>query len=797
MGFSDGIRNTTSANQVVNSKLSANYEWLLSKRISRECALGPNWLGHGLAMNTSPEATSSAAFTLASTIDFTDVAVHYPGANSAGTLFTISGCGRFLMAANGCLVYVYELNRWEICGATPNMAKSGALRPVTSIICPSRVLACSMDTSSHRYAIAILLDGRMGVVCEITNLTSNPPSPKSTKRKRDPQAEDHISNEITSESSRGMGLDSAAHKCSSEPKNWRPSQDSSFVFPGFANSSPPFPSVNQSAWQDLFKDEPPEQVSVADSGLRHTCFPRARILGSDEIHSGCENPNSFPMLIEEGPRSLYRNLCSEDDPPRSVAICPQRRCVAFGCSSGIELHWVDALTGQNLNRWFPLTAPSDYLFFLPPRKSVDSAKKLRLISSAARPNERHAIAERQSGGRNRNSPYWEELSRELGRSNYNGRFDNRRGGLPGLIGEIGRRYTSGRVDASDHYRAVPLSDGYHILFTDPATGLLCLGSDAPVGGPTKLLRKIWFQGPEEISTPTAYASGSHITSGIRVIAAYGIGDQHSIWMFSVPSDVFSVSQCEPSVLSVAGTNIAQPNTSRINRHEQNTDWMAWSSDKNLHEWVNHTQDPVPGVLPRGIWPVKIKGQFIGTCTGIADLTIHSGAQMSIWAFGKDGLATVWKIDNGTGGRVRKYCVARDGTVKETIDSNVGVSEPSSPTPPSRQDSFDGTASLILPALEIIETQIRHTKRRHVTPPYQRPPTPEFDADGDVIMTDTGEVHQIGRYKIVEGANDDFAIHGEVYIRRMMVINQNRKSANCLRMEELTDITRLDLEIQGL
>src|ERR1700712_4653623 len=115
------------------------------------------------------------------------------------------------------------------------------------------------------------------------------------------------------------------------------------------------------------------------------------------------------MPVENGPRSLYRNLCSEDDPPRSVAICPQRRCVAFGCSAGIELHWVDALTGQDLNRWFPLTAPSDFLFFLPPRKSVDSAKKLRLISSAAQPSERPAIADRAFGHRSKSSPFWEKI----------------------------------------------------------------------------------------------------------------------------------------------------------------------------------------------------------------------------------------------------------------------------------------------------------------------------------------------------------------------------------------------------
>src|SRR6202043_2542635 len=92
-------------------------------------------------------------------------------------------------------------------------------------------------------------------------------------------------------------------------------------------------------------------------------------------------------------------------------------------------------------------------------------------------------------------------------------------------------------DNSDHYRAVPLSDGYHILFTDPATGLLCMGSDAPVGGPTKLLRKIWFEGPEGKGSPSVYAGGSDLSWGVRVVAAFGSGAEQSIWLFSVPKDI--------------------------------------------------------------------------------------------------------------------------------------------------------------------------------------------------------------------------------------------------------------------
>lgn len=47
---------------------------------------------------------------------------------------------------------------------------------------------------------------------------------------------------------------------------------------------------------------------------------------------------SRAVPVEYGSRSVYRNVCHADDPPRSVALCPRRNCVAFGCSSGIELH---------------------------------------------------------------------------------------------------------------------------------------------------------------------------------------------------------------------------------------------------------------------------------------------------------------------------------------------------------------------------------------------------------------------------------------------------------------------------
>ena len=69
----------------------------------------------------------------------------------------------------------------------------------------------------------------------------------------------------------------------------------------------------------------------------------------------------------------------------------------------------------------------------------------------------------------------------------------------------------------------------HILFIDPLTGLLCLGTDAPVGGPTKLSRNFWFKGPPGQGSPICYASGADMSSGVRVVAAFGTKEEQSIW----------------------------------------------------------------------------------------------------------------------------------------------------------------------------------------------------------------------------------------------------------------------------
>ncbi|KAM3077614.1 hypothetical protein ACMFMG_006946 [Clarireedia jacksonii] len=720
----------------------AEYVWLLSKRISRECALGPAWTGNGLHDGTGENdtaGTTKSTFVQASTVDFTEVAVHYPDSTTAGPTFTVSSCGKFLMAANGCLIYIYELNKSYTNDEDESQFQPGSLRPVTSIICPHRVLACSMDTSSHRYAVAVLLDGRMGLVCDIT--TSNVVPQMS---EAEVSGSSHATHPLDHSDIRIPPYNDFHHSVSfldrvsldsSAPVQSPGHSTTAFVFPGIAatRSGASCPEAGKEQNYD-------REYGMAARG--QSSYPPS-VLGSHFMGSGSRDRSRFParrnadtnirsMPVESGPRSVYRNLCSEDDPPRSVAICPQRRCVAFGCSVGIELHWVDALTGQDLNRWFPLTAPSDFLFFLPPRKSIDSAKKLRLISSAAEPSDRAALHERSFGRRTRTGAFWERLG--LGSQGDDvGDMEHNQDMLGRYRGDLGNFLGTRNPDQSDHYRAVPLSDGYHILFTDPASGALCMGSDAPVGGPTKLLRKVWFKCPEGNGTPTVYAGGSDLRWGLRVVAAYESGGEQSIWLFNVPRDIFNANQ--PSQTLLEGSVWQRRGSIKESR---NMHWLEWWPDEGLQEWLNLVRDPVVGVLPGNMWPIKIRGQKIGTCSGVVDLAVDSSQGIIIWACTADGTAKVWRVNDGQQNDAAKLTIARDGTIREACQegddgkmSNCSLT-PEIPQRPSlpQQQSFDGTFSPNASTV-VSKRSCRYRSRSYCSVNY--------DSEGDVIMEDVHDV----------------------------------------------------------
>ncbi|KPI39609.1 uncharacterized protein AB675_3379 [Cyphellophora attinorum] len=392
-----------------------------------------------------------------------------------------------------------------------------------------------MDTSSGRYDVCALLDNRTGVLWEIGGQRST-----------------HLESNIR------LAIRSGSQAETSEADFQRaifaslPQRHGSIIQPERVSHT-----ADASSTVIQLPQVMDDWKADSDTGTTESDGSDMRIL-PDRLLTESPEPQLGPaatehlLPIQVRPAATYHDLGTPDDPPRSVAVCPQRKCAAFGCRAGIELHWTDALTGRGLNRWFPLAAASDHLYFLPQSTQNDSLRRLRLISSAKAPPATLVP---------RSLSLPPKLFRRKGTHDRGRRQSLTRlffGNLPFPASAVlpqnwqseapndddheedERRGVLRAVDC-DHYQAVPISDGDHVLYTDPEIGPLCLGSDAPVGAPTKLNRKVVFLSPhssDEVLQYTrnpSYTAAAETRWGLRVVAAYQAG---SVVLWSVPSDVY-------------------------------------------------------------------------------------------------------------------------------------------------------------------------------------------------------------------------------------------------------------------
>ena len=133
----------------------------------------------------------------------------------------------------------------------------------------------SMDTSASRHAIAALLEGQLGMVCELQYGCQ--PSPKT------PVVVPELDSVHVRSDERSVSLEVHEHN-----------------------------NRINSAWNLDFKG--PGQL-----------FGDLSRLTSPGHSKDCS-----PMPPKRVNTIFYRDVCNRDDPPRSIAVCSQHRCVAFG-----------------------------------------------------------------------------------------------------------------------------------------------------------------------------------------------------------------------------------------------------------------------------------------------------------------------------------------------------------------------------------------------------------------------------------------------------------------------------------
>lgn len=535
--------------------------------------------------------------------------------------FQVSTCGNFLLMARDKGIFVYAF-----CGID--------IRPLCNVVCPRRVMAMSMDASNKQNAVAALLDGRCGIWADLSDHESLFSSKSCLG--------EEILRQISSEDEEPLA---------STPAKSLPSQEALVLTRPRKNS-----------WRKSNKND------------RHT--PR-----SVERSTG----NAIEMPFVTRPKSVYQKIGPDFDPPRSVALCSSRRCVAFGCMTGIQLYWIDNVTQQKHDRWYPNPLPTDFLYFCHPREGESSDKKLRMCSSIANTvDQRHPLRNLARRATSGFSDIW-NIS-PFTHPTHDAVLDPT--GTPG---------TSTRTASQemDHLRAVPLTDGYHALFTVAATNLLYLGGDCITGGPGKLSRTFMLVPPQGLALsprssthrrrsadsvdnelpapprPVVYSSASDVSRGVRVVAAYG----KDVVLYSVPSDVFSQSPCLKQQTRISPPPLSSqddlPPAFPTKDLALSADWLEWVPPPS-------TTWSLPPTHPNS-FPMQIQGLHVGNMEDeVNEVAItmgpaaHGGkedlfADAVVWAFsaaGQKGVA--WRV--GADGpeaarKVKKGRVMEDGGVE--------------------------------------------------------------------------------------------------------------------------------------
>ena len=636
--FTEDGEHVMLARQQSADQLISN-EWLMAKRLATACRLSVDWRGEW----HSSSDPSDSRFYLAQTVNFRRVLpggcqTHRVGPRRA---FAVSACGKYLLTISGHDVFIYKLKD-----------TSSSLSAVVRLSAEQNVLDVSMDTSSGRMAVAALLDNRTGVLWDLSEEDVSGKSPPNTgelmslgmlTEVRDPHVGDR------------------AESISGTMPVRRPNYD----------SMPPVVTVDSIAAQlQPMQRRPTPYLRPASDGQSHSSLfgHDDAIFEEPEEQSDDEETAKGGVPIQTQPAARYYSIGTPEDLPRSIAICPQRKSVAFGCKHGIELHWVDALTGGDLCRWFPLAAPSDHLYFLPQRTGIDSSKKLRLISSAAGPS----VPPTSRSGSLPSASKIPKRTHDRGRRQSMTRLFF--GSLPFPSSALPSTWTSAGESADDnrqgvlrtvdcdHYHAVPLSDGFHMLYTDPTTGLLCLGSDATLGGPTKFIRKAVFMPPTVVDDGrsglmSTYNAGQDLRWGVRIVAAHRDG---RLVLYNVPSDVFTYLRylrSSPDVWDEGTGVMAQSDLLMDDYLTTHPDTMARS------RMINGT----PSMLDAEtlVKTVQIDGVQIG-CMGkdvvddIAVETSHGGVRA--WVFCRSGNARLLDIFVPPGHEVKEHFAHNDGAI---------------------------------------------------------------------------------------------------------------------------------------
>lgn len=296
----------------------------MSRYLSLECFLAGNQ-----ATQTSSQHLISYPETQCISVDFTTLKDWSPKPEqvslSSPTVGTTSLCGKYYVTSVDSEIFAYSIDR-------------DSLRLMSRTPCEQRVLAMAIHAGSGRLAIAALLERRVGLYIDLMDEAKCPP----TRFRSLWETAGSIRN-VATETDPVMDLDSG---------------DASNDFVGDRSPGGTNATVSNAATfttneelQRLAESVPgPTRGYTFDRrirphGLRQTA-PRALSNDIWQARLNLERIEREPPDVKLDARAVYRNICTAEDPPHSVAISPTRQCVAFGNKTGVELYWVRTTSEQ-------------------------------------------------------------------------------------------------------------------------------------------------------------------------------------------------------------------------------------------------------------------------------------------------------------------------------------------------------------------------------------------------------------------------------------------------------------------
>jgi hypothetical protein len=295
--------------------------WHLSCLLASECALAGKWTGNGVGhYHRTDLPRNPMAETL--NVDLRAISLDEKGnaKNQAkGKTCATSMCGKYYIVAFDTKIYIYEMNGLSF-------------QIVSRISCNKTVQTVALDASRDSFAMAAILEGRVGLFrdmentplpeavdpWEVANMQSGPASQWPLMELfnagvRDPWSgvRDITMGEVDelSINAGSLGASTLLHPSTNVASqlSWvRYDRDSKARWSGIRSVQ----SASDTAWPDELENV--------------------------EIVKGKMSKSKQPSLLP----NVFRNICDENDPPISLAISPTRSSVAFGNKTGVELHWV-------------------------------------------------------------------------------------------------------------------------------------------------------------------------------------------------------------------------------------------------------------------------------------------------------------------------------------------------------------------------------------------------------------------------------------------------------------------------